>query len=41
LSQDSDRQRAAGLGVSKYLVKSEITLDEFVYEVHKIIDTIS
>jgi DNA-binding response OmpR family regulator len=41
LSQDSDRQRAAGLGVSKYLVKSEITLDDFVNEVHRVIDSIS
>jgi two-component system phosphate regulon response regulator PhoB len=30
LSQDSDRQRGAALGVNQYLVKSQVTLDDVV-----------
>jgi two-component system phosphate regulon response regulator PhoB len=30
LSQDSDRQRGAALGVNQYLVKSQVTLEDVV-----------
>jgi len=39
LSQDTDRQRGESLGVDKYLVKSQVTLEEVVATVKSVLDS--
>jgi DNA-binding response OmpR family regulator len=39
LSQDSDRQRGESLGANKYLIKSQITLEDVVKTINEMIDT--
>lgn len=39
LGQAEDRQRGERLGVIKYLVKSQVTLEDFVRAVHEALDT--
>ena len=37
LSQDSDKQRGEALGVNKYLIKSQVTLEDVVASVKEIL----
>ncbi len=39
LSQDSDKQRGEALGVNKYLIKSQVTLEDVVASVKEILGT--
>ncbi|MCE7936952.1 response regulator [Candidatus Saccharibacteria bacterium CPR2] len=38
LSQESDRQRGENLGANKYLVKSQVTLEDVVNTVHEVLE---
>jgi hypothetical protein len=37
LSQDSDRQRGESLGADKYLIKSQVTLEDVVKTVNEML----
>lgn len=39
LSQAEDKQRAESLGADKYMVKSQVTLEDVVKNVHELLDT--
>ncbi len=38
LSQDSDKKRGESLGANKYLIKSQVTLEDVVKTVHEFLD---
>ncbi len=39
LSQDTDKKRGESLGANKYLIKSQVTLEDVVKTVHEMLDT--
>jgi DNA-binding response OmpR family regulator len=41
LSQDADRQRGEALGVNKYLVKSQVTLEDVMSSVKEVLGTVN